>query len=177
MHHADCAHVGHGAEPHDGKARNRRLESGTDRAVPAHRPDLEAAGNDDRDCPHSRVDDNLDIPVIELGLAQVNRHVAHTRVDLGETAHLPAAFEANIAHRGEDLERLLTLPRRRSEFDRGRQAANCGGEVSLGADLEQCVEGFLKAVEVHLAAGQESLQEVDPALLDVLGDRGSGLGW
>ena len=28
--------------------------------------------------------------------------------------------------------------------------------------------GFLKAVEIHLAAGQESLQEVDPALLEVL---------
>jgi len=44
-------------------------------------------------------------------------------------------------------------------------------------DLEQCVESFLKAVEIHLAAGQEFLQEVDPALLEVIGDRGSGLGW
>ena len=34
----------------------------------------------------------------------------------------------------------------------------------------------MKAVEVHLAAGQESLQEVDPALLEVLRDRGLGLG-
>jgi hypothetical protein len=123
------------------------------------------------------VNDNLDVPVIELGLAQVNCHGAQTNVDLGETAHLPAAFETNIAHRGKDLERLLTLPRGRSEFDRGRQAANHRGEVSLGTGLKQRVEGFLKAVEVHPAAGQESLQEVDPALLDVLRDRGSGLGW
>jgi len=42
---------------------------------------------------------------------------------------------------------------------------------------EQRIEGFLKAVEIHLAAGQESLQEVDPALLEVLRDRGLGLGW
>lgn len=44
-------------------------------------------------------------------------------------------------------------------------------------DPEQCIEGFLKAVEIHLAAGQEFLQEVDPALLEVLRDRGFGLGW
>jgi hypothetical protein len=42
---------------------------------------------------------------------------------------------------------------------------------------EQSIEGFLKAAEIHLAAGQESLQEVDPALLEVLKDRGLGLGW
>ena len=124
MHHADCAHVAGGAEPHDGKARNWRLEGGIDRAAPAHRSYLEAAGNDDGDCPHVGVDDNLDVPVIEFGLAQVNRHGAHTCVDLGETAHLPAAFEANLAHRGRDLERLLTPPRGRGEFDGRRQAAN-----------------------------------------------------
>src|ERR1700730_5004822 len=120
MHHADCAHVGGGAELHDGKAWNWRLESGIDRAAPAHRSDLEAAGNNDGDCPHACADHNLNFPVIELGLAQVNSHVAHACVDLGETAYLPAAFEANIAHRGRDLERLLTLPRGRSEFDGGR---------------------------------------------------------
>ena len=63
MHHADCAHVAGGAEPHDGKARNWRLEGGIDRAAPARRPDLEAAGNDDGDCPHAGADDNLDVPV------------------------------------------------------------------------------------------------------------------
>jgi hypothetical protein len=47
----------------------------------------------------------------------------------------------------------------------------------MGMDLEQCVEGFLKAGEIYLAGGQEFLQEVDPALLDVLGDRMSSLGW
>ena len=120
MHHADCAHVAGGAEPHDGKARNWRLEGGIDRAAPAHRSDLEATGNDDGDCSHVGVDDNLDVPVIELGLAQINRHGAHTCVDLGETAHLPAALEANLAHRGRDLQRLLTPPRGRSEFDGGR---------------------------------------------------------
>ena len=122
------------------------------------------------------MDDNLDVPVIELGLAQINRHGAHTCVDLGETAHLPAALEANLAHRGRDLQRFLTPPRGRSEFDGGRQAANHRGEVSLGMGPEQSIEGFLKAVEIHRAAGQESLQEVDPALLEVLRDRGSGLG-
>jgi hypothetical protein len=173
---ADCAPVGGRAQPYDGKARNRRLKGATDRAAPAHRPDLKAAGNDDGNFPHAGADDNLDVPVIELGLAQVNRHGAHPRVDLGETAHLPAAFEANVAHRGKDLERLFTPARRRSDFDRGRQAANHRGEVSLGTGLEQCVEGYVKAVEAHLAASHESLQEVDPALLDLPGDRGSGLG-
>ena len=42
---------------------------------------------------------------------------------------------------------------------------------------EQSIEGFLKAVEIHRPAGQESLQEVDPALLEVLRDGGFGLGW
>jgi len=41
---------------------------------------------------------------------------------------------------------------------------------------EQSIEGFLKAVEIYRAAGQESLQEVDPALLEVRRDRGLGLG-
>src|SRR5215468_7669091 len=50
--------------------------------------------------------------------------------------------------------------------------------VDLGetAHLPAALEGFSKAVEIHLAAGQESLQEVDPALLEVLRDRGAGLG-
>lgn len=117
MHHTDCAHVAGGAKPHDGKARNWRLEGGIDWAAPAHWSDLKAAGNDDGDFPHVGPDDNLDVPVIELGLAQINRHGAHACVDLGETAHLPAALEANLAHRGRDLQRLLTPPRRRSEFD------------------------------------------------------------
>ena len=47
---------------------------------------------------HVGVDDNLDVPVIEFGLAQINRHGAHTCVDLGETAHLPAVLEVNLAH-------------------------------------------------------------------------------
>jgi hypothetical protein len=68
-------------------------------------------------------------------------------------------------------------PRGRSEFDRGRQAANHRGEVSLGPDPEQSIERFIKAVEIHLAAGQQSLQEVDPALLEVLRDWRLGLGW
>ena len=173
MHHADCAHVTGGTEPHDGKARNWRLEGSIDRAAPARRPDLEAAGNDHGDRPHVGMDDNLDVPVIELGLSQINRHVAHTRVDLGETAHLPAALEANLAHRGRDLERLLTPPCRRSEFDGGRQAANHRGEASLGVDPEQRIKVCLKTVEIHFPAGQEFLQVVDSALPEVLGDRGS----
>ena len=97
-------------------------------------------------------------------------------VDLGETAHLPASLRANLAHRGRDLERLVTPPRGRSEVDLGRQAANHRGEVSLGLGPEQRIDGFLKAAEIHLAAGQESPQELEPALLEVLRDRGSGLG-
>ena len=51
MHHADCVHVAGGAEPHDGKPRNWRLKEGIDRAAPAYRPDLDAAGNHDGDIP------------------------------------------------------------------------------------------------------------------------------
>jgi len=54
--------------------------------------------------------DNLDVPVIELGLAQINRHGAHTCVDLGETAHLPAALEANLTHRGRARARPRGAP-------------------------------------------------------------------
>ena len=105
------------------------------------------------------------------------RHLpAYWPVDLGETAHLPASLRANLAHRVRDLERLVTPPRGRSEVDRGRQAANHRGEVSLGLGPEQRIGGFSKAVEIHLAASQESLQEADPALLEVLRDRGAGLG-
>ena len=105
------------------------------------------------------------------------RHLpAYWPVDLGETAHLPASLRANLAHRVRDLERLVTPPRGRSEVDRGRQAANHRGEASLGVDPEQRIKVCLKTVEIHLAASQESLQEADPALLEVLRDRGAGLG-
>ena len=100
---------------------------------------------------------------------------AYWPVDLGETAHLPAALEANLAHRGRDLQRVLTPPRERSEVDRGRQAANHRGEVSLGLGPEQRIEDFWNAVEIHFVDGQEFLQEVDPVLLEVLRDRGFGL--
>src|ERR1039457_7302001 len=117
MHHADCAHVAGGAEPHDGKARNWRLGGGIGRAAPAHRPahrpDLEAAGNDDGDFPHVGVGDNLDVPGIELGLAQINRHRAHTCVDLGEAAQVAVA-----GGRGTGWPTLVTLAavRRRTAF-------------------------------------------------------------
>jgi len=58
MHDTDCAHVGGGAETHDRKARNRRLDGGLDGAVPAHQSDVEAAGSDHGDCPHAGVDDD-----------------------------------------------------------------------------------------------------------------------
>ena len=78
-------------EPHDRKAGNWRLvESVVDRPVPAHLSDVEAAGGDDGDRPHFGVGDNVDVPVIELGLTQVDDQSAHPNVDLGETAHLPA---------------------------------------------------------------------------------------
>jgi hypothetical protein len=47
----------------------------------------------------------------------------------------------------------------------------------MGAGLQQPIEGSLKAVQIHLAAGHELLQDVDPALPQVLGGRRFGLGW
>jgi hypothetical protein len=133
MHQADCPRLAGCAKPHHGKARNWLLEGAIDSSAPPHLSDVETPRSDDGDRPHRDVDDDLDVPVVELGFGQINGHGAHARADLGETAHLPAALEANLAHRGGDLQRLLTPPRRRSEFDRWRQAANHGGEVGMRA--------------------------------------------
>jgi hypothetical protein len=46
----------------------------------------------------------------------------------------------------------------------------------MGASRQQPVKGCLGAVQVHLAPGHELLQDVDPALPQVLGDRRLGLG-
>ena len=62
----------------------------------------------------------------------------------------------------------------------GSSVIGVSGIVNSSGDVDlqfYGIEGCLKAVEIHLAAGQESLQEVDPALLQVLRDRGLGLGW
>ena len=163
MHHADDAHVGGCAEAHHGKARNWRPEGAIDGAAPPDLSDVETPRSDDGDRPHGGVDDDLDLPVIELSFVQINGHGAHARVDLGKAAHLPAARESNLAHRRGYLERLLTPPRGRREFDRGRQASKHGGDVGMGTGAEQPIEGCLKAVEIHLAAGQEPLQCIDPA--------------
>jgi hypothetical protein len=96
------------------------------------------------------VDDDLDLPVIEPGFTQINRHGAQARVDLGETAHLPSAREANLAHRGGDLERLLTPLRRRREFDGRRQVSKHRGDVGVGSGAQQPIEGRLKPVQIHL---------------------------
>jgi prevent-host-death family protein len=177
MHQADCPHVTGRAEPHHGKARYWLLEGAIDSGAPPHLSDVETPGSDDGNRSHGDVDDDLDIPVIELGFGQINGHGTHARADLGEAAYLPSALEANLAHRGGDLQRLLTPPCGRSEFDGGRQAANHGGEVGMGTGPQQPIEGSLKAVQIHLAAGQEPLQDVDPALPQVLGDQRFGLGW
>jgi hypothetical protein len=79
-------------------------------------------------------------------------HRAHAYIDLGEAAHLPAALEADLTHRGNDLERLLTTPRGRSELD-GRQAAHNRGELRAGTCTEQRIENLLEAVQIQLAAG------------------------
>jgi hypothetical protein len=100
---ADCPHVAGRAEPHHGKARNWLLEGAGDSRAPPHLPDVETPGSDDRDRSHVDADDDLDIPVIEFGFGQINGHVSQARVDLGETAHLPAALKANRACRGGDL--------------------------------------------------------------------------
>ena len=47
----------------------------------------------------------------------------------------------------------------------------------MGAGPQQPIEGSLKTVQIHLAAGQEPLQDVDPALPQLLGDRRFGLDW
>ena len=177
MHQADRTAAAGCAELHHGKARDRLFEGAFDSGAPAYLPDVETPGSDDGDRSHAGVDDDLDIPVIELGFGQVNGHGAHARADPGETADLPAALEANVAHRGEDLQRLLAPPCGRSECDGGRQAANHGGEVGMSAGPQQPIEGCLKAVQVDPAAGQELPQDVDPALPQVLGDRRLGLGW
>ena len=91
MHHADCAHVAGGAEPHDGKARNWRLEGGSDRAAPAHRPDHDAAGTMTVIAPMWVWTTISTSQSSNSASLKINCHGAHTRVDLGETAHLPAA--------------------------------------------------------------------------------------
>ena len=74
-------------------------------------------------------DDDLDVIVIELGLAQINRHGAHTCVDLGETAYRPVALEANLAHRGRDRAAL--------DFsaDAATRLTRADAARALGADL------------------------------------------
>jgi len=42
----------------------------------------------------------------------------------------------------------------------------------VGTSLQEPIESCLKAILVHLAADQESLQDLDPALPQILGDRG-----
>lgn len=138
---ADRPHVGGGAEPHNGKARDRRFNDCLDRAVPAHQSDVEASGDDHGDLANSGVDDDLDVPVVELRSGQVNGHGPHARVDLGDAAHLPAAVEANLAHRGEDLERLLAPARRGRELDGRRQAADHRGELALCLGPKDLFEG------------------------------------
>lgn len=172
MDQADCAHVDRRAKPHHRKARNWLLEGAVDSAARPNLSDIKSSRHDDCDLPHVHVDDNLDIPVIELCFGQINRHGARTRTDPGETARLPAALEANLSQRGRDLHRLLTAPCCWSEFDRGRQAANHRGEVSVGTSLQEPIKSCLKAILVHLGADQASLQELDPALPQILGDRG-----
>jgi hypothetical protein len=135
-------HVAGRAKPHHGKARNRLFEGAFDSGAPAYLPDVETPGSDDGDRSHAGVDDDLDIPVIELGFGQVNDHGAHARVDPGETADLPAALEADVTHRGGDPQRFLAPPCGRSEWDRGRQAADHGGEAGLGAGPPAAHQGL-----------------------------------
>ena len=170
MHQADSAHVTGGAEAHDGKARDWLLEGVVDRAVPAHLSDFEAAGGDHGYRPHFGVGDNLDVPVVELGLTQVDDQSAHAYVDLDEAAHLPPALEADLTHRGSDLERLLTTPRGRSALDGEGQAAYHRGELRVGTCPEQPIEDLLETVQIQLAAGYQRLKEVNPALLQFLRD-------
>jgi hypothetical protein len=71
MHHADCAHVGGCAEPHHGKPRNWVIKGAIDSCALPHLSDVETPGGDDGDPTHGGVNDDLDIPVIELCFGQV----------------------------------------------------------------------------------------------------------
>jgi len=171
MHQADGADVAGCTEPDHGEARNRLLESASDSATGPDLSDIQTPRSNERDLSHVYLNDDLDIPVVELGFGQVNHHRAHARADLGQTAHLPAALEANLAHRSGDLQRLLTAPRGWSEFERRWEAANHGGELGIGTGPQQLVEGAFEGVLTDLAADQESLQDLDLALPKLLGDR------
>lgn len=115
MHDADCAHVA-GAEAHDGKARNQRLDGAIDRAAPADRPDLEAAGNNDSDFP------NVVWPTISTSQSSNSpwlRSIVTEPMPVSIFVRLlnPAALDANLAHRGRNLQRLPARARGRGEFD------------------------------------------------------------
>ena len=177
MHQADGSHVAGRAEQHYRKAWNWWTEGAFGRPALPDLSDFETARSDNGDRPHLGVDDDLNLPVIKLGFAQINGHLAHASLDLRETAHLPATGEANLAHRGRDLKRLLTPPRRRREFDRWRQALKHKGDIGVRPGAQQPVKSRLKRVQIHLAAGNQALHCFDPALPQVLRDRKFGLGW
>ena len=76
-----------------------------------------------------------------------------------------------------DRESRMARACRRSEFDGRRQAAYDRGEIGRGTRPQQPIESTFKAVQIHLAAGQKVLQNVDLALPHGLGDRRFGLEW
>src|ERR1035437_8477875 len=63
---ADCADVAGCAEPHHGKARNWLLKGATDSAAGPDLSNIHTPRSNNRDLSHVYLNDDLDIPVVEL---------------------------------------------------------------------------------------------------------------
>jgi hypothetical protein len=113
---------------------------------------------------HASADDDLNVPVVELGFGQINNDGSHACVDLRQAPYLPTTVEADFAHRGCDLERLLTQESWWRDCDGGRQAAHQRGELRLGLNCQQPIDRSLESVLIDLAIGKEALHDHDPPL-------------
>jgi hypothetical protein len=82
VHHADTAHVGGCSEPHHRETGNRGLQGGGDGTVATDKSDVEARGRDDGNGPHAGVDDDLNVPVVELRFSQINTMMAPMPVSI-----------------------------------------------------------------------------------------------
>jgi hypothetical protein len=110
------------------------------------------------------VDDDLHVPVVELGFGQINNDGPHARVDLRQAPYLPTTVEADFARRGRDLERFSALATWRRDCDGGRQAAHERGELRLRMKCKQPIERLLKSFLIDLATNKEALHDDNPAL-------------
>jgi hypothetical protein len=129
-----------------------------------NKSDVEARGRDDGNGAHASVDDDLNVPVVELGFGQINNDGPHAGVDLRQAPYLSTTVEADFAHRGCDLERLLTLASWRRDCDGGWQAAHQRGELRLGLNCQQPIERLMEGVLIDFAIDKEALHDHDPPL-------------